>query len=390
MFSRCYPTISDMIADLFGVFIPLPIFSYGFFVALGFLVAAWTLSIELRRKEKEGLMNSFQEEIKIGEPSTPFEIGMNVLIGFLLGFKFLWILMNYPEFASNPQESILSAKGSWLGGLAGAAALAGWKYYNKKKQQLDKPKSEWIEVHPYQTVGDLTIVAAISGIAGAKLFYLFESPGNFREFMNDPLGSFFGGLTVYGGLILGTICVMWYARKKGMNPVHIADGAAPGLFLAYGFGRQGCQVSGDGDWGIVNAFDKPNWLSWLPDRLWSFDYPHNIINEGIKIPGCEETHCYILAQPVFPTPMYETFMAFGLFALLWIFRKKFTIPGIMFSLYFILNGVERYFIEKIRVNTKFDFIGVQLTQAEVISMGYVLVGIAGIIYFARRNRKQSG
>jgi len=379
-----------MIADLTGLHIPLPIFSYGFFLALGFLAAAFTLVLELKRKEQLGLLKPFRREIVKGKPATPAEIIVNAVIGFIIGYKLLWVILHYSEFAANPQETLLSSTGSWIGGIAGAVLLGYFKYWEKNKDKLDKPVKEVIEVHPHHTVSDLTIVAAVSGIIGAKLFYFFESPGNFREFLEDPFGSFFGGLTVYGGLILGAICVMWYSWKRGMNPLHIADAASPGLFLAYMFGRQGCQVAGDGDWGIVNLLDKPSWLSWLPDMLWAFDYPHNIINEGVLIPGCSESHCYVLSQPVFPTPMYESFATLLLFALLWSLRRRITIPGMMFSLYLILNGIERFFIEKIRVNTKFDFLGMHLTQAEIIAALYVVAGIASLIYFKRKyDREQA-
>ncbi|HXH19635.1 MAG TPA: prolipoprotein diacylglyceryl transferase family protein [Chitinophagales bacterium] len=386
MFSRCYPTLSDMISDLTGLNIPLPIFSYGFFLALGFLAAAYTLALEMKRKEQLGLLKPFKHRIEKGKPATPAEMLIHSIIGFVIGYKLLWVIFNYREFAANPQETLLSSTGSWIGGIAGAALLGYFKYWEKNKQRLDKPVTELEEVHPHQTVGDLTIVAAVSGIIGAKLFYFFESPGNFTEFLNDPFGSFFGGLTAYGGLIVGAICVMWYAWKKGMNPIHVADATSPGLFLAYAFGRQGCQVAGDGDWGIVNLHAKPSWLAWLPDRLWAFSYPHNIIDEGIKIQGCTEAHCYILPQAVFPTPMYETFATLLLFAVLWSVRKKITIPGMMFSFYFILNGIERYFIEKIRVNTRFDFLGLHLTQAEIIAAICVLLGAAGLVYFIRKHK----
>ncbi|MDZ4846729.1 MAG: prolipoprotein diacylglyceryl transferase [Chitinophagales bacterium] len=389
MFPRCYPTISDLLYDFTGIDIPLPIFSYGFCLALGFLFAAWTLSIELKRKEKHGILKPFKQTIEKGEKATPLDLIISALIGALVGYKLVYVLFNWSAFADNPQEKLFSAEGSILGAIVVAGIFVYLKYRNKAKEVVDHPQSELVEVHPYQAVGDLTIVAAITGIIGAKLFYFFESPGNFEEFLNDPFGSFFGGLTVYGGLILGSISVMWFAKKRGMNPVHIADAASPGLFLAYVFGRQGCQVSGDGDWGIVNTLTKPDWLGWLPDRLWAFNYPHNIINEGVRIPDCMEAHCYVLPEAVFPTPMYESFMALALFALLWSLRKHITIPGLMFSFYFILNGIERYLIEQVRVNTKLDMGGTMLTQAEVIAILFSLFGIGSAIYFYRKNKASS-
>ena len=143
--------------------------------------------------------------------------------------------------------------------------------------------------------------------------------------------------------------------------------------LAYAVGRVGCQVSGDGDWGIPNT--RPNPYSWLPDWAWSYTYPHNVINAGDPIPGCEGQYCSQLPVPHYPTPLYETLVCLILFALLWYFRKRIQIPGRLFALYLVVNGIERFFIEKIRVNTRYDIFGFHPTQAELISSMMVIGGI---------------
>jgi phosphatidylglycerol---prolipoprotein diacylglyceryl transferase len=385
MFSRCYPTISDFILHSTGMDIPLPIFSFGFFVALGFLAAAIILSSELQRKEKLGLVNSFDKTIITGLPASPLELFLNGLLGFVLGYKLVDVALNYSAFASNPQEFLLSASGNIFGGIAGAALLAYLKYREKEKQKLPEPKKEIIKVHPYELTGDITLMAAIGGISGAKIFYFFETPGNLQEFINDPFGSFFGGLTIYGGLIGGALVVYLFTRSKGIRFIHVADAVAPGLLLGYGIGRMGCQVSGDGDWGIVNLAEKPGWL---PQWLWAQHYPHNIINEGIKIPGCIEKHCFMLEQPVYPTPIYETTMVLILCGILWSVRKKITWPGFMFSAYLLVNGIERLFIEQYRVNTKLEWIsGINATQAEVIAVLFMLAGAAGMFLSYRITKK---
>jgi phosphatidylglycerol:prolipoprotein diacylglycerol transferase len=65
-------------------------------------------------------------------------------------------------------------------------------------------------------------------------------------------------------------------------------------------------------------------------------------------------------------------------------RKYITVPGVLFSVYLVMNGVERFFIEKIRVNTKYHIFGNAITQAEIISVVLILLGIAGIIIFRKR------
>jgi hypothetical protein len=188
-------------------------------------------------------------------------------------------------------------------------------------------------------VGDICVIAAVGGFAGAKIFNALETWDNF---IADPLGSLLSssGLTIYGGLIVATFAVLYYTNKNKIPTKHMIDAAAPGLILAYGIGRIGCHLSGDGDWGIVNLAAKPDFISFIPDWAWSSSYPNNVIDEGVLIPGCEGPHCYMLPQPVFPTPLYEVFMAIGLFSILWAIRKRVTIPGILFCIYLIVNGID--------------------------------------------------
>jgi len=242
-------------------------------------------------------------------------------------------------------------------------------------------------IHPYQLTGNLILLAAIAGIAGAKLFDVVE---HLDELFRDPIGSLFSfsGLSFFGGVIVATITLVIYSEKNKVPSPVVADSVAPGLILAYGVGRIGCQLSGDGCWGIVNTSPKPGWLSWLPDWMWAFNYPHNVIDEGVLMHNCMGEHCYVLDQAVFPTPFYETMMAVAIFVILWSVRKKIKAPGTMFSLYLIFNGIERFFIEKIRINIRYDFLGMKITQAEIISVILVLIGIAGIIFFRIRHKNR--
>jgi prolipoprotein diacylglyceryltransferase len=188
-------------------------------------------------------------------------------------------------------------------------------------------------------------------------------------------------------LICAATAIIIFARKHKIPLVHLADAIAPPLMIAYAVGRIGCQVAGDGDWGIVNA--APNPYGWLPDWMWSFTYPHNVNEAGVPIEGCVGRFCNQLPQPVYPTPFYETIMGLILFALLWSLRKKLRPYGALFAFYLIVNGIERFLIEQIRVNNRLDFFGLQPTQAEVIAVGLVLVGIALWVVLAQRQKKKS-
>lgn len=378
-----YPTISDFIKDIFGIDIPLPIQSFGFFVAVGFILAAYIVLIELRRKEKEGILQAQKKKVTVGKPASNMELFLAAIIGFVIGFKVLGIVLNYSFFAENPQYFIFSGEGNLIGGVLGAVLIAYYRYREKQKTKLEKPKIEEITVHPYELTGNIIMLGALSGILGAKIFHNLE---NLDEFAADPVGSLlsFSGLTFYGGLIVAAITLIWYARKNKIPALVISDIAAPAIMLAYAVGRIGCHVAGDGDWGIVNELSKPGWLSFLPDWLWAYNYPHNVISEGVLIAGCEGKHCYELIPPVFPTPIYETIVCGIFFGVLWGLRKKIKTAGKLFFVFLIMNGIERFLVELIRVNTKYHIFGYEITQAEIISVALVITGVSGLIWLNRR------
>ena len=215
-------------------------------------------------------------------------------------------------------------------------------------------------------VSTLCLVGFLAGLVGAKVFHLLEHP---REFLADPLHMLFntGGLTFFGGLIASVAAGAFYARRNGALLPLLLDVFAPALMLAYGVGRIGCQIAGDGDWGIAVTSPAP---AWLPDWLWAQTYDDNIAHVEIPPPG------------VYPAPLYETLMAFALFGLLWTLRKHTRAPGWLFGLYLLLAGAERFLIELIRVNTTYSIFGMEITQAQLIATACVFAGM--IVMWRRR------
>jgi len=381
-----YPRLSDMINDLLGTSIKLPIQTYGFFVALAFIAGAIILSYELKRKEKEGLLKAQKKTIIKGKPASLKDLVFSGIIGFLLGYKGLGIILNYSRFVDNPQDFLLSAEGSFIGGIILAALSVFSTWRSAEKEKLPKPKAEETEIRPHQLTTTLVMIAAIAGIVGAKLFDTLE---NFSSFLADPIGTLFSfqGLTFYGGLIAATIALTWYAHKNKIPWAVLADAAAPALLLAYAVGRLGCQFSGDGCWGVENLDPKPAWLAFLPDWAWAYNFPHNVIKEGIPIENCRGEYCYVLENPVYPTSLYESFLSLIFFIIAWTMRKKIAVSGVLFSIYLMMNGSARFMVEKIRINPPYDVLGMQLTQAEIIAFLLFLSGIFGIIYFLRIKRR---
>jgi prolipoprotein diacylglyceryltransferase len=438
-----YPNLYYVLNDWFGWKInAFKIFyTFGIFVALSFIAAAYFFTLELKRKEKQGIMVPREESITTGKPASPFELLINGLGGFIFGFKLIGAFIASRQHGIDLQEYIFSAQGSWLGGLVLAAGLMYLKYREKQKQKLPKPEKRIIRIWPHDRVGDIVIFALVFGIIGAKIFDNLE---NWDRFIENPIGNLLApsGLTFYGGLICATIAICIYARKKGIKLLHLIDAAAPALMIAYAIGRMGCQTAGDGDWGIFNSAyisDVPGHVvpatpeqfqqklrehstyflsgtvtdapgvstmvtdrheesldkvphksfrgpSFLPTWMFAFTFPHNVNEDGILLPNCDGKYCRALPQPVFPTPFYEIVTCLLLFLFLWLIRRKIKIPGMMFCIYLIVNGVERFLVETIRVNTTYSIFGFHPTQAELISSALVITGVIGIAYFKRKNK----
>lgn len=372
-----YPNLYYAFKELFGIQIQAlkVVNTFGFFVAIAFFISAWVLMKELKRKEKEGLLTYEDTRVIVGKPASASELLINFLLGFVFGYKILGVL--FTDGALNdPQAFIFSGAGSIPAGLLLGLFFAGLKWWDKNKVKMEKPMEKEVRIWPSDRVGDITIMAAIFGFLGAKLFDNFE---NWDRFVQDPIGNLLSpsGLTFYGGLICATIAIVVFLRRHNVNIIHAADAFGPVLMLSYGLGRVGCQVAGDGDWGIVNTHPKP--FSFIPDWAWAYDYAHNVNKEGVPLPGCTwDDYCTHLPLPVYPTPLYEIIMSLALFAVLWYLRKRIKVAGRIFAIYLFVNGLERFLIEKIRVNTLQNLFGFHPTQAEIIS---TLLMIAGIILY---------
>jgi phosphatidylglycerol:prolipoprotein diacylglycerol transferase len=379
-----FPTVSHFLEYLFGIQVPLPFNTFGVFVALAFVAGYWAFSQEAKRKEALGLIKATRKSIVVGNPATTNELILNGVFGFLIGYKLVYALLNYQLFVNDAQTVLLSLQGNFIGGLFFAGLFAYWDYKEKNANKLPKPKTVEVVQHPHELMGTLIVWAAVWGFLGAKIFDNLE---HWDTFVQDPIGSLlsFSGLTFYGGLICGGAAVLYIARKNGIKPLHMLDIGGPGMMLAYSVGRIGCHMSGDGDWGIVNNTPKP--FTWMPDWLWGYTYPNNVANEGEHIAGCVGRFCNELPMPVYPTPIYETIVCFILFLILWQIRHRIKLPGMLFGIYLMMNGTERFFVELIRVNTKYNVAGIQFTQAELISLLLFLSGL-GLVINAVRNKEK--
>lgn len=260
--------------------------------------------------------------------------------------------------------AVAVAVGIWLTGKE-------FERYHALGKLTDKPLLRRGEaIRAADLTGSLAIIVIAGGFLGSRVFHILE---NIDTFARDPWGMIFttGGFTFYGGLIVAGALIAWWVRRNNLHVRVVADSIAPSLMLGYGIGRIGCHLAGDGDWGITsNLAGKPGFL---PDWLWAETYPNNILGRTLD-------------APVYPTPIYEFVAAVFIFAVLWKVRKHPFVQGWLFSLYLALSGLERFLIEKIRVNNEFSLLGINVTQAEIISTLLILLGVTGMIL----TRKRSG
>ena len=147
-------------------------------------------------------------------------------------------------------------------------------------------------------------------------------------------------------------------RALGVVPgflgLALLDLAAPALALGYAIGRCGCQLSGDGDYG------KP----W--DGPWAMAYPDGTVPTD---------------RTVHPTPVYET-LAMGLGAwLLWQLRDRFRV-GVLFAIYLLYAGAERFLVEFLRRNHE---VALGLTAAQLESLAMMLAGGAWLLVVRARH-----
>jgi phosphatidylglycerol---prolipoprotein diacylglyceryl transferase len=206
---------------------------------------------------------------------------------------------------------------------------------------------------PADWTWEMTFFILVGGLVGSRLDFIIE---NWSDIHDDLLGNIFSGtgLIWYGGVVGGTIGGVLWAWRRGWLGWQLPDLACIPLALGYAIGRIGCQVSGDGDYGIASN---------LP---WAMSYPHG------TVPTTTEVH---------PTPIYET-LTMGLVALvLWQLRDRLT-GGRLFALYLVLAGLERFLVEFIRRN---DDVLVGLTLAQVLSVLMIAGGVALAAHVGRRH-----
>lgn len=228
---------------------------------------------------------------------------------------------------------------------------------------------------PPETASTITAISIFLGIAGSKLFHILE---NLPEFFQHPVEMIVssGGLTFYGGLLLAVLGNIVYLRSQKVPLLIFFDAATPSLILAYGIGRIGCLLAGDGCYGIPTH------------APWAMSFPDGIISTRSAL-NPELARLFVTLFPgtpvpvdikVHPTPLYETFYSLGIFALLWRLRLTARPAGWLFFLYLMLQAAGRFTVELIRLNPPVMF---GLSEAQVLAVLFTVAGGIGILKVSR-------
>lgn len=214
--------------------------------------------------------------------------------------------------------------------------LLSWFYFSSRF-----PEKETKDI-----LSALVSYSVLAGLAGARLNYMIE---HWKEI--HSWGDFFSmlfsrsGLTFYGGVLCGILIAYLYSRKKHLLTPAIMDAGAPAICIGYFFGRAGCQLAGDGDYGTPS------------DLPWAMAYPRGTVP---------------VFTPVHPTPVYEMLLYALIFAILSNLRKRSLLEGRVFAAFLALAGIERFGIEFLRLNPAVFW---RFTEAQIVSVVLVVAGV---------------
>lgn len=188
----------------------------------------------------------------------------------------------------------------------------------------------------------------LAGLAGSRLYHLLETP---HEFFANPWPLLFStmGFAWFGAVIGGLVTLLLIARHYKMSALLMLDIASPAAAIGYGFGRIGCLISGDGDYGTPTS---------LP---WGMSFPNGLV------PTTDRVH---------PTPIYEFLAAVLIFWILWKLGARWMrnprTVGNIFAVYLLLSGLARFLVEFIRLNPRSFF---SMTNAQTAALAGILLGV---------------
>ena len=213
-----------------------------------------------------------------------------------------------------------------------------------------------------EDVWDVSLIGLFGGIVGARLAYVAQNMGHFSQHPAEIFSIWTGGMTSFGGFILGIIAGLLACRAKGMNPWDMADLAAVSLPIGYCLGRIGCFLNGCCYGGVCE-------LPWAM-RFHIHDAAGNDI----------------LTPPSHPAQLYSAIAAILMFVILAALEKRRAFKGQLILAFGVLYSVYRFLVEFVREGVTADLSGIaHLTSGQIASI--VIALITAIAYVGLRRRE---
>ncbi len=210
----------------------------------------------------------------------------------------------------------------------------------------------------------IVLLAVVFGLLGSKALALVgQGAPQIAAAWRDSM-------TWQGGLLAALMAISVYVRARGVSVARVLDAGAPALMLAYGIGRLGCHLAGDGDYGLPT------------DLPWGVRYDHGLVPPSQAFAGLPELVAQFPAGIVpdsvscHPTPVYEFLGGvLGWLVLRAVARRRLP-DGQLFTLYLVLAGASRFAVEFLRLNPR---VALGLTEAQLLAAAMVVVGLAALV-----------
>ena len=225
-----------------------------------------------------------------------------------------------------------------------------------------------------EDIWDLAFIGIISGVVGARIYYVIFSWDNYRGNIKEILNTRNGGLAIYGGVIGGFLATFIFSRVKKLSFPELADSVALVFPLGQMFGR----------WG--NFFNREAFGGWC-ESLFAMRLPLEAVRRSDISAGIAshitEGMDYIDVHPTF---LYESLWNAALFAGLFLYRKHKRFSGEIFFLYLLFYGLGRFFIEALRTD-QLLLPAVGLPVSRVVALICMVVSLAAIVVIRLKIKK---
>jgi len=213
----------------------------------------------------------------------------------------------------------------------------------------------------------VTVVLAtlIGGVLGARFLYVVEHLDEFQRQWGSVLAVWQGGLTLYGGVVLGTVAGLVTARRLRMPVWPTADALAPSVALGTMFGRVGCFLNGC-------CYGRPTRMPW------------GVVYPPDSFPGLE-----FGPQPLHPAQLYNALFGLALFGTLWALRTRSRVPGTLFWSFVVAFAIGRIGLDGFRAyepSARVGVIGsVPILESQLESLAMALFGVLMLFRLRRES-----